>query len=118
MAGLVTGTQERVGFSLRRFLPPTALLHAILGCPPCWPAAAISHHLCRGTIWELCSYGGERLAESALTIDTSLPRINVDNGEQWGLYLYGKGDKPRAIPLLFTFVTACKSFITLTVFTI
>jgi hypothetical protein len=54
----------------------------------------------RGALWAQHHYDGVRLAESAWTINTSLPRIDVEDGKQWRLYEHCKGGKPRAIPLL------------------
>ncbi|MFX7792749.1 hypothetical protein ABTK00_20145, partial [Acinetobacter baumannii] len=53
----------------------------------------------RRAIWVLYRYGGIRLAELAWEIDTNLPRIAVDMDGQWTLYVDGKGNKPRAVPL-------------------
>jgi integrase/recombinase XerC len=44
-------------------------------------------------------HSGVRLAELAWAIDTGLPRVEVDNPGQWTLYVNGKGQKRRAIPL-------------------
>lgn len=98
-SGLVTGTQARTGFAPRRFLPPDALA----ACDA-WMAATSSGadniaSLRRRAIWALYRYGGVRLAELAWSIDINLPRVEVEDGRQWTLYVHGKGDKPRAIPL-------------------
>lgn len=98
-SGLVTGTQARTGFSPHRFLSA-----ASLAACDAWMSASPAGSddltaLRRRAIWVLYRYGGVRLAELAWTIDTNLPRIEVDDGRQWTLYVHGKGDKPRAIPL-------------------
>jgi site-specific recombinase XerD len=99
VSGLVTGTQARTGFAPRRFLPPAALA----ACDA-WMAAAPAGtddlaSLRRHAIWVLYRYGGVRLAELAWAIDTNLPRAEVEDGGSWTLYVHGKGDKPRAVPL-------------------
>jgi len=55
----------------------------------------------RDALWAQHNYDGVRLAESDWTINTSLLRIDVEDGRQWRLCEHGKGDKPRATPLLF-----------------
>lgn len=98
-SGLVTGTQARTGFAPRRFLPPAALV-ACDAWMVATPAGADDlASLRRRAIWALYRYGGVRLAELAWTIGINLPRIEVEDGGQWTLYVHGKGDKPRAVPL-------------------
>lgn len=98
-SGLVTGTQARTGFAPQRFLPPTALAACDAWMANMPAGADDLAVLRRRAIWVLYRYGGVRLAELAWTIGTNLPRIEVEDGGQWTLYVHGKGDKPRAIPL-------------------
>jgi len=98
-SGLVAGTQARTGFSPRRFLPPAALA----ACDAWLTATEVTADELalarRRAIWALYRYGGVRLAELAWTIASGLPRIEVEDGGQWTLYVRGKGNKPRDIPL-------------------
>lgn len=98
-SGLVTGTQARTGFAPRRFLPPAALAACDIWMAAVPAGADDLASLRRRAIWVLYRYGGVRLAELAWSIDTNLPRVEVEDGGQWTLYVHGKGDKPRAIPL-------------------
>lgn len=98
-SGLVTGTQARSGFAPQRFLSPAALA----ACDA-WLTATegIADDITlarRRAIWALHRYGGVRLAELEWAVDSGLPRVNVDDEGQWTLYVCGKGDKPRDIPL-------------------
>lgn len=98
-SGLVTGTQARTGFAPRRFLPPDTLAACDAWMAATSPGADDIASLRRRAIWALYRYGGVRLAELAWSINTNLPRVEVEDGGQWTLYVHGKGDKPRAIPL-------------------
>ena len=100
-SGLVTGTQARTGFAPQHFLP-SATLATCDAWMAAMPAGIDNDNLMllrRRGIWVLYRYGDVRLAELAWTIDTNLPRIKVNDGGQWALYVHGKGGKPRAIPL-------------------
>lgn len=98
-SGLATGTQARTGFAPRRFLPPAALAACDAWMVATPTGADDLASLRRRAIWVLYRYGGVRLAELTWSIDTNLPRIEVEDGGEWTLYVHGKGDKPRAIPL-------------------
>jgi site-specific recombinase XerD len=98
-SGLVAGTQTRTGFAPRRFLPPAALAACDASMSTMPAGVDDLAALRRRALWVLYRYGGVRLAELAWTIDTNLPRLEVDDGGPWTLYVQGKGDKPRAIPL-------------------
>ncbi|BEV15751.1 tyrosine-type recombinase/integrase [Herbaspirillum sp. DW155] len=98
-SGLVTGTQARNEFSPKRFLSPTAL-----NACDAWLDTPIEGKtelalLRRRAIWVLYRYGGIRLAELAWHVDTNLPRVVVEDDGKWTLYVHGKGNKDRAIPL-------------------
>lgn len=98
-AGLVSGTQVRTGFAPTRFLPPAALA----ACDQMIGAAVAQAddllQLRRQAIWALFRYGGVRLAELVWDSRTNLPRIESDDDGRWALYVTGKGDKHRVIPL-------------------
>lgn len=98
-AGLVSGTRVRTGFAPTRFLPPAALA----ACDQMIGAATVQAdnlpQLRRQTIWALFRYGGVRLAELVWDSRTNLPRIESDDDGRWALYVRGKGDRHRAIPL-------------------
>ncbi len=97
-SGLVVGLQARNEFAPKRFLPTAALCACDAWMKKCVEAPDIAM-LRRRAIWVLYRYGGIRLAELAWEIDTNLPRIAVDMDGQWTLYVDGKGNKPRAVPL-------------------
>jgi site-specific recombinase XerD len=98
-SGLVTGTQARTGFAPRRFLPAAALAACDTWLESTAGNANDAVNARRRAVWVLYRYGGVRLAELAWSIDTGLPRVEVEDGGQWTLYVRGKGNKPRAIPL-------------------
>lgn len=100
-AGLVTGAHPRTMFAPQRFIP----IEILMACDD-WvfqdslDVAASDITLARRrAIWALYRYSGVRLAELAWSIDNGLPRVEADNAEQWTLYVSGKGNKLRAIPL-------------------
>ncbi|MYM94127.1 tyrosine-type recombinase/integrase [Duganella vulcania] len=98
-AGLLSGTQVRTGFVPTRFLPPAALAVCDLMMAR---AVAQTDNLTqrrRQAIWALFRYGGVRLAELAWDSRTNLPRIESDDEGRWALYVMGKGDKQRVVPL-------------------
>lgn len=98
-AGLVTGTLAKREFAPKRFLP-----EATLSACDAWveqdsqnvPKLTLQR---RRAIWALYRYGGIRLAELAWEVATNLPRVMREDNGQWTLYVDGKGNKPRAIPL-------------------
>ena len=99
-AGLSTGSRARAGFTPTRLLPP-----ALLAVCNAWCDTPISDEedalatLRQRAIWALFRYAGVRLAELAWSAQTGLPRLEAEAPQRWTLYVHGKGDKRRAIPL-------------------
>ncbi|WP_019447860.1 tyrosine-type recombinase/integrase [Cupriavidus sp. BIS7] len=99
-AGLSAGSRARAGFTPTRLLPP-----ALLAACDAWCATPIADEddalaiLRRRAIWALFRYAGVRLAELAWSAETGLPRLEAEAPQRWTLYVHGKGDKRRAIPL-------------------
>lgn len=97
--GLSGGARSRAGFTPKRFVP-AALLQAC----DAWVArsAATDADLVRwrrATVWALYRYSGARLSELAWNAAPNLPRVEVDEHEDWLLTVLGKGGKERVIPL-------------------
>lgn len=108
--GLVAGTQAKREFSPKRFLPETALR----ACDA-WVAQGTKNMAelafqRRRAIWSLYRYGGIRLAELAWDVTTNLPRIMIEDDGQWTLYVDGKGNKPRAVPLPSVAIAAVAAY--------
>lgn len=98
-SGLVTKGTPRNTFSPSRFLPP-----AVLAACDQWLASTTGQEddialLRRRAIWTAYRYSGVRLAELAWDAQRNLPRVEVDERGNWTLYVHGKGDKTRAVPL-------------------
>jgi site-specific recombinase XerD len=99
-AGLSAGGRARAGFTPTRLLPP-----ALLAACDAWCATPIADEddalvaLRRRAIWALFRYAGVRLAELAWSAEMGLPRLEAEAPQRWTLYVHGKGDRRRAIPL-------------------
>lgn len=98
---MVTGARPRAAFAPQRFIPAEILAacDAWLALAPFGDAEPDIALVCRRAIWALYRYSGVRLAELAWAIETGLPRIEVEHDQCWTLYVNGKGQKLRAVPL-------------------
>lgn len=97
-SGLITGAAGRNTFSPTRFLPQAVLAACDQWVDTSAPSLDVSV-LRRNAIWILFRYSGVRLAELAWDAERNLPRIDIADGKNWTLYVHGKGDKTRAVPL-------------------
>jgi site-specific recombinase XerD len=110
-AGLVTGAQARVMFAPQRFIPTE-----VLAACDAWvyQESAVGKSditvARRRAIWALYRYSGVRLAELAWTIDIGLPRVEADHPDQWTLFVSGKGQKLRAIPLPIICIAVLRTY--------
>lgn len=109
-AGLVTGTQAKREFSPKRFLPEATLSACDAWVEQDFQEVSKLIVQRRRAIWALYRYGGIRLAELAWEIATNLPRVMREDDGQWTLYVDGKGNKPRAIPLPSVAIAAVAAY--------
>lgn len=108
-SGLVATNTPRNTFSPSRFLPATVLA----ACNQ-WIADTSQEQgiavLRRRAIWTAYRYSGVRLAELAWDALRNLPRVEVDDNGGWTLYVHGKGDKTRAVPLPLSAIAPIRSY--------
>ncbi|MBA5604238.1 tyrosine-type recombinase/integrase [Duganella sp. FT3S] len=108
-SGLVSTNASRNTFSSSRFLPPTVLA----ACDQ-WMVDTSQEQdiavLRRRAIWTAYRYSGVRLAELAWDALRNLPRVEVDDNGGWTLYVHGKGEKKRAVPLPMSAVAPIRSY--------
>ena len=109
-SGLVATGARRNTFSPSRFLPPSVLA----ACDQ-WLADTAGEEddialLRRRAIWTVYRYSGVRLAELAWDALRNLPRIEVEDNGGWTLYVHGKGDKTRAVPLPLVAVAPMRAY--------
>ncbi|CAN7773404.1 site-specific integrase [Cupriavidus necator] len=99
-AGLSAGSRARAGFTPTRWLPPALMAACDAWCAIPVPDGADALVARRQrAIWALFRYAGVRLAELAWSAEAGLPRLEAETLGRWTLYVRGKGDKRRAIPL-------------------
>ncbi|MYM92281.1 tyrosine-type recombinase/integrase [Duganella vulcania] len=108
-SGLVATNASRNTFSPSRFLPPTILAACDQWMVDTNQAQDIAV-LRRRAIWTAYRYSGVRLAELAWDALRNLPRVEVDGSGGWTLYVHGKGDKIRAVPLPLSAVAPIRSY--------
>lgn len=109
--GLSTAARRRSGFVPHRFVPDDILAACDnLVASRAEEKSATLEELRRHAIWALYRYAGVRLAELVWSMESGLPRLEVETAERWTLLVRGKGHKDRAIPLPGQCVAVLQSY--------